>query len=180
MGRFCKNIQSMLVFFKASFLALINQLPPWWCGTGIYTDNTILYFKYDQTFYLFQQLDLASELESNLRDIVDCGRKWLVGFNAWKTQVVLFHRSNNSGGIDVNMNGSVLDKINHLLRWWDCLSLPNWTGARTLSPLLKCAQEIWSLDPFYKLSFSQSCSLSPRIYYTALNGILFPCLGRCY
>ena len=36
----------------------------------------------------WQQLELVSELESNLRDTVEWGRKWLVDFNAKK--VVLF------------------------------------------------------------------------------------------
>ena len=51
---------------------------------------------------------MASELESDLRDTVDWGRKWLVDFNAGKTQLVSFDRSNNTGGIDVKMDGSAL------------------------------------------------------------------------
>ena len=39
---------------------------------------------------MWQQLELASELESDLRDTVDWGKKWLVDFNAGKTQLVLF------------------------------------------------------------------------------------------
>ena len=41
-----------------------------------------------QAFDLWQQLELASELESDLRDTVDGGRKWSVNFNAGKTQLV--------------------------------------------------------------------------------------------
>ena len=51
---------------------------------------------------------MASELESDLRDTVDRVRKWLVDFIAGKTQLVLFGRSDNTGAIDVNMDGSVL------------------------------------------------------------------------
>ena len=36
------------------------------------------------------------------------GSKWLLDLNAGKTQWVLFDQSNNTGAIDVNMNGSVL------------------------------------------------------------------------
>ena len=36
------------------------------------------------------------------------GKKWLVGFNAGKTQLVSFGRSNNNGSIDAKMDGSVL------------------------------------------------------------------------
>ena len=36
------------------------------------------------TELLWQQVELASELESDLRDTVDWGKKWLVDFNAGK------------------------------------------------------------------------------------------------
>ena len=35
----------------------------------------------DQASDLWPQLELASEIESNLRNTVDWGRKWLVDFN---------------------------------------------------------------------------------------------------
>ena len=38
------------------------------------------------------------------------GRKWLVDFNAGKTQLVSFDRSNNAAAIDTKMDGSVLDE----------------------------------------------------------------------
>ena len=41
---------------------------------------------------------------------MDCSKKWLVDFNAGKTQLVWFDRSNNSGSIDVKMHGSVLEE----------------------------------------------------------------------
>ena len=47
-----------------------------------------------------QQLELASELESDLRDTVDWDRKWLVDFNAAKTQLVSCDWSVNTGAID--------------------------------------------------------------------------------
>ena len=55
-------------------------------------------------------LELASELESDLRDTVDWGKKWLVDFSAGKTQLVSFDRSNNNGSIDVKMYGSILEE----------------------------------------------------------------------
>ena len=45
------------------------------------------------------------------------GRKWLVNFNAGKTQLVSFDRSNNTGAIDVKMDGSVLEKKSSLRCW---------------------------------------------------------------
>ena len=53
---------------------------------------------------------MASELESDLQDIVDGGRKWLVDFNAGETQLVSFDWSKNTGAIDVKMDGSVLEE----------------------------------------------------------------------
>ena len=54
---------------------------------------------------------MASELESDLRETVDWDRKWLVDdFNAGKTQLVSFDRSEDTGTIDVKMDGSALEE----------------------------------------------------------------------
>ena len=53
---------------------------------------------------------LICQLKSDLEDTVDWGKKWLVDFNAGKTQLVSFDRSNNNGSIDVKMDGSVLEE----------------------------------------------------------------------
>ena len=58
---------------------------------------------------------MSSELESNIRDTMDCGRQWLVDFNVGKTQLVLFVLSNNSVIVIVKMGESVPEK-NNLLR----------------------------------------------------------------
>ena len=52
------------------------------CNIAFYGDDTNLYSKFDQTSYLWQQLEMVSEIESDLRDTVDWGRKWVVDFNA--------------------------------------------------------------------------------------------------
>ena len=54
-----------------------------------YADDTTLYSKCDQASDLWQQLELASELESDLQDSGDWGKKWLVDFIAGKTQLVV-------------------------------------------------------------------------------------------
>ena len=64
------------------FLLYINDLPDGICNIAIYADDTTLYSKCDQASDLWQQLELASELESNLQDTVDWGKKWLVDFIA--------------------------------------------------------------------------------------------------
>ena len=58
------------------FLLYINDLPDdGFCNIAIYADDTTLYSKYDQASDLWQQLELASELKSDLRDTVDQSRK---------------------------------------------------------------------------------------------------------
>ena len=96
------------VLGPALLLLYINDLPgDVICNIPIYTDDTTLYSKCDQASDLWQQLELASELESDLRDIVDWSRKWLVDFNSGKTQLVSFDRSKSTGVIDVKMDESV-------------------------------------------------------------------------
>ena len=65
------------------FLLYINDLSDGViCNIAIYADDTTLYSKCGQASDLWQQLELASELESDLRDTVDWGRKWLVWKNS--------------------------------------------------------------------------------------------------
>ena len=93
------------------FLLYINDLPDdVICNVAIYADDTTLYSKFDQAADMWQQLELASELESELQDTVDWGKNWLVDLNAGKIQLVSFDRSNNNGSIDVKMDGSVLEE----------------------------------------------------------------------
>ena len=76
------------------FLLYLNDLPDdVICDIAIYADDTTLYSNFDQASDLWQQLELASELESDIvdtvskleSDTVDWGGKWLVDFNAGKT-----------------------------------------------------------------------------------------------
>ena len=57
-----------------------------------------------------QQLELASELKSELLDTIDWGNKRFVDFDEGKYSIDSFERSNNCGAIDVKMDGSVLKK----------------------------------------------------------------------
>ena len=110
------------------FLLYINDLPDdVICDIAIYADDTTLCSKCDRASDLWQQLELASELESDLQDTVDWGKKWLVDFNARRTQLVSFDWSNNNDAIDVKVDESVL-KENHILRCCGCLSFLNRLG----------------------------------------------------
>ena len=54
------------------FLLYMNDLPDdIICNTAIYDDDTTLYSKCDRASDLWQQLELASEFESDLRNTVD-------------------------------------------------------------------------------------------------------------
>ena len=67
------------------FLLYINDLTDdIICNIAVYADDTALCSKCDQASELWQQLELVSELESDLEDTVDWGKKWLVDFNAGK------------------------------------------------------------------------------------------------
>ena len=58
------------------FLLYINDLPDdVICDIAIYADDTTLYSECDWASDLWQQLELASELESDLQDTVDWGKK---------------------------------------------------------------------------------------------------------
>ena len=104
MGSLHKNIQLMLEFLKGPFLVLhvsyytlMTFLMMLSVIFAIYADDTTLYSKCDQASDLWQQLELASEHESDLQDTVDWSRNWFVDFDAAKSQLVLFDRSNNTG-----------------------------------------------------------------------------------
>ena len=78
----------------------INNLPDdVFCDIAFYADTT-----------LYSKCDRASDLEFDLRNTVEWGKKWPVDFNAGKTQLVLFDWSNNNGFIDVKMDGSVFEE----------------------------------------------------------------------
>ena len=82
------------------FLLYINDLPDVViCSITIYADHATLYSKCDRASDQWQQLELASELECDLRDTVDGDRKWLASFD----------QSNNTSAMDVKMNGPVLE-----------------------------------------------------------------------
>ena len=81
-------------------------------------------------------------------ETLDWGKKWLVDFNAGKTQLVSFDWSRNTGAVDVKVVGSVLEKKSSL-RYWGWVSILNWIGALTLSRLLKLPPR--KLEPWFVL-----------------------------
>ena len=93
----------------ALFLLYINGLPDnVICDVAVNADDATLYSKCDGASDLWQQL------ESDLWDTVDWGKNWLINFNAGRTQLVSFDRSNNNGLLMWKLMG--LLRKNHLLR----------------------------------------------------------------
>ena len=93
------------------FLLYINDLPDdVICDIAVCADDTALCSECDRVSGLWRRLELASELESDLRGTVDWGGKWLVDFSAGKTQLVSFDRFNNNGSVGVKMDGSVFEE----------------------------------------------------------------------
>ena len=97
---------------------------------------------------------MASELESDLQDTVDWDKKWLVDFNAGKTQLVSFEQSNNNGCIDVEMNRSALQEKSSfkMLRLTFFFKL-DW-GSYIISVAKTASKKIGALISFYEVSFS--------------------------
>ena len=77
---------------KAAFLVLYNNDLPddIICNTAIDVDDITIYCKCDQASDLWEHLEMAAELDSDLQDFVDWDRKWSVDFNAGKAQLILF------------------------------------------------------------------------------------------
>ena len=93
------------------FLLFINDLSDGViCNIVIYPDDTTCQSKCDQVSDLWQQLEFVSELESDLRDTLGWGRKWPVDLNAEKTWLVSVDGFNDTGAIDVKMDGSGLQE----------------------------------------------------------------------
>ena len=155
------------------FLLYINDLPDdVICDIAIYADDTTLYSKCDQASDLWQQLELASELESDLRDMVDWGKKWLVDLNAGKTQLVSFDQSNNNGSIDMKMGGSILEeKSSFKMLGLTFSSKLDW-GSYIISIAKTASKKIGALICYMKF-------LSPEVALYLYKSTTCPCMEYC-
>ena len=131
---------------------LMMILPLLWAWSGIWSVAT------------------ASELESDLLD-TGLGQEVACWFQCWKTQLVSFDQSNNTGA-NVKIDGSILEEKSYLKMLRLTFS-SKWIGA--LKHFLyceNCIQENWSLDVFYAVSFSWGCPVSLSMYHTAMHRVL--------
>ena len=120
----------------------------------------------------FEQLELVSELESDLPDVVDWGKMWLVNFNAGKTQLVLFDQPNNNGSIDVKVDGSLLEENSSfkMLGLTFCSKL-DW-GSNIISIAKTTSKKIGALIRSMKF-------LSPEVALYLYKSTMHPCMEYC-
>ena len=115
---------------------------------------------------------MASELESDLQDTVDWGRKWLVDFNAGKTQLVSFDCSKNTGAIDVKMDGPVLEeKSSFKMLGLTFASKLDW-GSYIISIAKTVSKKIGA-------SFRSMNFLSPEVAIYLYKSTIWPCMEYC-
>ena len=115
---------------------------------------------------------MASELESDLRDTVDWGRKWLADFNAGKTQLVSFDWSKNTGAIDVKMDESVLEeKTSFKMLGLTFSSKLDW-GSYIVSVAKAASKKLGALIRSMKF-------LSPEVALYLYKSTIRPCMEYC-
>ena len=100
---------------------------------------------------------------------MDWGKEWLVDFNAGKTQLVSFDRSNNNGSIDVKMGGSILEEKSLGLTFSSKL---DW-GSYIISIAKTVSKKIGVL--IHSMKF-----LSPEVALYQYKSTIRPCMEYCW
>ena len=103
---------------------------------------------------------------------MDQGKKWLVDFNTGKTQLVSFDRSKNTGGIDVKMDGSILEeKTSFKMLGLTFSSKLDW-GSYIVSIAKTDSKKIGALIRSMKF-------LSPEVALYLYKSTIWPCMEYC-
>ena len=110
------------------------------------------------------------------RDTVDRDMKWLVDFNAEKTQIVSFGQSKSCSAIHMKIDGSFFDeKLSFKMLGFSFSSKLDWRSwIVSIHKLPPRNLRLWFLLPCLFLQ-----SLFFIIYHSTLYGILLSCLGWC-
>ena len=103
---------------------------------------------------------------------MDWSRKWLVDFNAEKTQLVSFDRSKNTSAIDVKMNGSVLEEKTYLKMLGLTFSSKLGWGSYIVSIAKTASKKIGALICSMKF-------LSPEVALYLCKSTIQPCMEYC-
>ena len=152
MGSLLKNIQLMVEFLKALFLALHFS-----CYTLMVFLMMLSMVSLSMLIIVLSILSLIKHLicGNNLNWLLnlnlinktlDWGKKWLSDFNVGKTQLVSFDQSNNTGSIDLKMDGSDLEDkssfrmlglvFSSKLDWGSCIISIAKTGSKKVGALI--------------------------------------------
>ena len=99
---------------------------------------------------------------------MDWGKEWLVDFNAGKTQLVLFDRSNNNVPIDMKMDGSVLEEKSFKMLGLTFSSKLDW-GSYIISIAKTTSKKIGALINSMKF-------LSPEVALYLYKSTTRPCM----
>ena len=100
------------------------------------------------------------------------GREWLVDFNTGKTQAVSFYQSNNTGAIDVKMDGSVLEERSSFMMLGLTFSSKLDCCSYIISIAKRASKKIGALIPSMKF-------LSPEVALYLFKSTIQPCLEYC-
>ena len=103
---------------------------------------------------------------------MEWGRKWLVYFNAGKTQLVSFDQSNNTGAIDVKMDGSVLEEKSFFKMLGLTFSSNLDWGSYIISIAKTASRKIGVLIRSMKF-------LSPEVALYLYKSTIQPCMEYC-
>ena len=105
-------------------------------------------------------------------ETLDWGLKWLVDFNAMKTQQVLFEQSSKNGSIDVKMDRSILEEkssfkilgstFSSKLDWGSCIISIAKTASKKIGALIR------------SMKF-----LSPEVALYLYKSTIRPCMEYC-
>ena len=152
MGSLLKNIQLMVEFLKALFLALHFS-----CYTLMVFLMMLSMVSLSMLMIVLSILSLIKHLicGNNLNWLLnlnlinktlDWGKKWLSDFNVGKTQLVSFDQSNNTGSIDLKMDGSDLEDkssfrmlglvFSSKLDWGSCIISIAKTGSKKVGAII--------------------------------------------
>ena len=178
MGNLQKNIQLMLEFLKAPFLVL--QFSYYTLMTFLMMLSVILL---SMLMLLLSILNVIKHLicGSNMNwllnlnliyETLDWGKKWLVDFKAGKTLQVLFDRSNNTGSIDMKMDGSVLEEKLSLKMLGLTLFSKLDGGSYIISIAKTASKKIGAL--IHSMKF-----LSPEVALYLNKSTIRPCMEYC-
>ena len=106
-------------------------------------------------------------------ETLDWDRKWLVDFNARKTQLLSLDRSNNTSAIDLKMDWSVLEKKSYFKK----LGLTFFSKLDWGSDIISIAKTI------SKKIGALICSmrfLSPQVALYLYKSTIRPCIEYCF